>query len=244
MQKKILLVAATVFEIQPTLDWLAQKHQHMNPDMPFDPYLSRQFTLQNQTTVHILVTGIGIANTAFQLGKRLALHEYDLVCNVGVAGAFVQTDSHKTLILGEVVEVTEERYADLGAEDADGSFLDFFGTDLMAADDFPFEQKGKLVNPKPLHLENIPQVSGLTVQTVHGYAPSITALQARYPDVQVETMEGAAFFEACRRSQVAQFTQLRAISNFVESRNRANWQMKKAIEHLNSVLKGIMSYEL
>ena len=45
----------------------------------------------------------------------------------------------------------------------------------------------------------------------------------------------AAFFQTCLTEGVA-FTQIRAISNFVEPRNRENWKMQEAIQNLNEVL--------
>jgi futalosine hydrolase len=48
-------------------------------------------------------------------------------------------------------------------------------------------------------------------------------------------MEGAAFFQTCLTEGVA-FAQIRAVSNFVEARNRDNWKMEEAIKNLNEVL--------
>ncbi len=48
-------------------------------------------------------------------------------------------------------------------------------------------------------------------------------------------MEGAAFFYACLMTQ-APFLQIRAISNYVEPRNKDNWNIPLAIDRLNEVL--------
>ena len=48
-------------------------------------------------------------------------------------------------------------------------------------------------------------------------------------------MEGAAFFQACMTEGVA-FSEIRAISNYVEPRNRDNWKIAEAIENLNKTL--------
>jgi futalosine hydrolase len=48
-------------------------------------------------------------------------------------------------------------------------------------------------------------------------------------------MEGAAFMQICLTEKIP-FAELRAISNYVEPRNRENWKMKEAIENLNTVL--------
>ena len=81
-------------------------------------------------------------------------------------------------------------------------------------------------------------VSGL-VAAIHceaaGFNPIlIDALIKKYnPDI--ESMEGAVFHYVCLKEQIP-FIQMRAISNIVGDRNKANWKMKEAIEILNSEL--------
>jgi len=57
--------------------------------------------------------------------------------------------------------------------------------------------------------------------------------------VQVESMEGAAFFYACLMAEVP-FLEIRSISNFVEPRNRDAWDLPLAIGNLNQVLAEIL----
>jgi futalosine hydrolase len=52
-------------------------------------------------------------------------------------------------------------------------------------------------------------------------------------NVQIESMEGAAFFYACRQAGVP-CMQIRAVSNYVEKRNRDNWQIGLAVKNLNT----------
>ncbi|MEM9847875.1 MAG: hypothetical protein AAF847_08290 [Bacteroidota bacterium] len=78
----------------------------------------------------------------------------------------------------------------------------------------------------------------MTVNKVHGYEPSIEQITSKYP-VQVESMEGAAFFYAALVSETP-FLQIRAISNYVEARNRDNWKLGLAIDNLNEVLVEIL----
>jgi futalosine hydrolase len=53
-------------------------------------------------------------------------------------------------------------------------------------------------------------------------------------------MEGAAFFYACARVELASI-QLRAISNWVEPRNRDAWNIPLAISNLNQSLAQLLS---
>ncbi len=48
-------------------------------------------------------------------------------------------------------------------------------------------------------------------------------------------MEGAAFHYVCLQEKIP-FLQLRAISNYVGERNKANWNLNEAIRNLNKKL--------
>ena len=82
------------------------------------------------------------------------------------------------------------------------------------------------------------KTSGITVNLVHGFSPSISEAIYRH-DPGIETMENAAFFYACLKSNVT-FASLRAISNIVEPRNRENWQIDLALTNLGNVLPGVL----
>jgi futalosine hydrolase len=48
-------------------------------------------------------------------------------------------------------------------------------------------------------------------------------------------MEGIAFFHACLHHSL-DFLELRSISNYVESRNRAAWNIPLAIQNVNNLV--------
>src|ERR1035437_7833482 len=98
---KILLVSATKFEVAPLLKNFKKIRSEKNIST---------FQFKNHS-VDVLITGVGMTATAFQLGKNLN-RKYDLTINAGVAGSF-----KKTIPLGTVVNVTSDSFADLGAED-------------------------------------------------------------------------------------------------------------------------------
>jgi len=215
----ILLVAATPFEIAPTLDVLEQDYQKRS-DGSFE---------KGGTNVRPVITGVGMTATAWRLGYYFARHKPDWALNAGIAGAF-----DHSLNLGDVVQVATDRFGDLGVEEADGRFVDVFEMGLEAPDEPPF-QRGVLHNPATEQAPYLPLVHGLTVNRVHGFAPSISAVQNKYPDAQIETMEGAAFFHACLMADIP-FAAIRGISNYVEPRNREAWEIGLAIRQLNEVL--------
>jgi futalosine hydrolase len=87
-------------------------------------------------------------------------------------------------------------------------------------------------------LRELPVVTGITVNTVHGHEPTIGALRSRLQP-HVESMEGAAFAQACAIAGVP-YAQVRAISNAVGRRNRDAWRLELAIHNLNDVARRII----
>ena len=195
-------------------------------------------TLQAFSGHHIdrLVTGVGMVATAARCAQVLIKEAYDLALNLGVCGSF-----DPALAPGAVVHVTSDRIAELGAEDGD-AFLTIQQMNLLGDDEFPFSG-GRLVNAQPpanAALARLPAVDGITVNTAHGNARSIAAIAARWAP-QVESMEGAAFMYCCLIHRVA-FAQVRAVSNVVETRNRAAWKMAEAIDGLTRAASSILEH--
>ena len=132
-----------------------------------------------------------------------------------------------------MVHVIAETTGDLGVEETDGRFSDVFELNLLDVNQSPYIN-GRLYNTASSDSEFLASVRGLTVNKVHGTAESIKKIIEKYqPDV--ESMEGAAFFFACLQAKVP-FMEIRAISNFVEPRNKENWNIPLAIDNLNKVV--------
>jgi futalosine hydrolase len=127
--------------------------------------------------------------------------------------------------------VVADRIAELGAEAAD-RFLTIHELGLLGENEAPFAG-GELVNTSPPEnaaLSRLPAVRGITVNTAHGNAHSIAEVTGRFrPDI--ESMEGAAFMYACL-TQGLPFAQVRAVSNYVEPRDRSAWKLAEAIDSL------------
>ena len=169
--------------------------------------------------LEILVTGVGMVATAAYTSRALAQAPYDLALNLGLCGSF---DS--TLALGTVVHVVSDRLSELGVEHL-GRLLGL--DELQLPGESVFVNVAPPVNPA---LRALPAVHGITVNTVHSQAQSIAAIVDRFAP-KVESMEGAAFMQACLISGVA-FAQVRAISNYVEPRDRQSWNIPQAIGNL------------
>jgi futalosine hydrolase len=182
--------------------------------------------------VELLITGIGLTNTAFQLGGYLSKKKPKLAIQFGIAGAF-DTTKHP---MESIVEVTQEAFADLGAQSREG-FLDLhaMGFENFKLGEFPMYNR--LINPNA-SLTALPKVSGITVNTVSGEPMGILHRKQLW-NADVESMEGAAFFQSCLLADV-RFHELRSISNRVEPRNRAAWKIPGALAALHSALQPII----
>ncbi len=221
---KLLIVAATPFEILPFI-------QHLNQS--FEKIAEDQYK-RNAIVVTVLITGVGIHSTIYNLTKKLVVSDYDLIINAGIAGAHINMKLNK----GEVVHVVSEQFGDIGVEAADGSFIDVFDLELSNPNEAPFTS-GVLRNDIAGDFKFLPLVKGITVNKVHGNAESIAQFNNKY-EYDIETMEGAAFFFVCLKEQ-CRFLQIRSISNYVEQRNKENWDIKGAISNLNKVLTELVN---
>ncbi len=171
--------------------------------------------LSDETMAHcdFYVCGVGMVHTCFELTRKLLQNTYDLVIQIGIAGAF-----DRSLSLGQVVWVQKDSFSEMGAEDGD-DFLSLIQLGLQSHDEFPYHWSDLIPNPiKDVHaLQKYKQVKGITVNTVHGNASSILKTNMRLSP-QIESMEGASFFYVCMKLNVP-CVQLRSISNYVEPRN-------------------------
>ncbi|WP_020568884.1 futalosine hydrolase [Neolewinella persica] len=220
---KILLISATLFETEPTINWLRARAEREEGNILHFGTVS----------LEVLFTGVGLTATAYTLGHRFGNGPLpQLAIQAGVGGAI-----DPGLALGQVVRVTSERFGDLGAEAPDGTHLSLGEIGLPPGR--PFNRREELEIPEGLASLPFDDVAGISVNRVSGSAAGISRLRSRFPEARVESMEGAAFFYACLQSGVAPL-QLRAISNYVEVRNREAWKMKEAITALNEALQQLL----
>lgn len=223
--RNLLIVAATREEIAPLLSELnsgdlrtGHVHSCKRGQLPLD----------------ILITGPGMVATAYYLGKVRGLHEYSLVLNAGIAGSF-----RKTPAIGETVNVTQDCFYDLGVT-RDGLFLPVYSMPMAKDYQAPFIDDLNMIRntalPMLLSLNDLPRVSGVTVNSVTGKP---WRKNPAFPDYtpQVETMEGAAFLLACLTTGVA-CAQIRAVSNLIGP--AATWDLQAAVGSLHQTLSQLL----
>ncbi len=213
----ILIVAATPFEVQPLLE---KYSIILTGDGLVESYVS------DTRQLSVLITGVGMVNTAYQIGRN-SHTIYDAIINVGICGAF---DTH--LKLGQVVNVTKDELSEMGAEDGD-EFIKY--KDLELSGTSVYESKWIMRSKEIAELKT---VKGITVNKVHGNEENIERIKKLFsPDV--ESMEGAAFLAACKG--VSNYTQIRAVSNYVEKRDKSKWEIKLAVSNLNTKVLNILT---
>ena len=219
---KILIVSATWLEVKLLTDELEFIDQ--------TTHLLKKYRL-HEIEIDILITGIGTTFTAFHLTNTLRDEQYQFVINIGIAGSL--TDE---LAIGEVVLVVADEFADLGIE-KENEFLTLFESGFMDANDFPFEQ-GMLKASELNGLFDLRKVRGITTNKSHGRAASISEIKSKF-SAQVESMEGAVVFYVCNWFGISCF-QIRSVSNFVEPRDSAKWNIPMALEKLNVTVLDVL----
>jgi futalosine hydrolase len=212
---EILLVAATTFEIQPTIDYLRLRTKN-----------------SGGLSVTPLIAGVGSLAASYALTRQLADTRAGLVLQAGIAGCY--TDKKP----GEVVVVSEEVLGDLGVWE-DHRFKSLFDMKLANPDDFPFTA-GRLVNPHEslLSLTGLQAVRGVTINEITT-DPDRIAWHQQNTFAIVESMEGGPLHYVCLQAGTP-FLQLRSISNVVGIRDKTKWNIPLAIARLNEELIGLL----
>ena len=223
----ILILSATKHEVFPLVEALGK------PFFTDGKLSSFQF---GKLKTDLLISGIGMVAKAFWLGKYLSEKKYDFALNTGIAGSFASE-----IKIGEVVNVSVDQFSEIGALVPDG-FLTASDLHFSDFDTFPF-RSGLLINQTDFSksgIQNLKQVTGITANTVHGEINSILQIKEQFHP-EIETMGGAAFLYGCLIEKIA-CAQIRAISNFVEERDKSRWNIPLALKNLTSTTLEILDY--
>ena len=219
---EILIVAATTMEIRLIVDELekVEEENHFVRTYRFGDF-----------NIDILISGIGSSFATFHLTNVLREKKYDAVINIGLAGSLTQE-----LKIGEVVNVVSEEFADLGIE-KQHEFLTLFESGYIGMNDFPFEN-GLLKASNSNGWIKLKKVKGVTTNKSYGRDTSIAEMREKFT-AHVESMEGAAVFYVCNWMGVKCY-EIRSISNYVEPRDSAKWNIPLALVRLKETLSVIL----
>ncbi len=201
----ILAVAATEIEMQPFLAELAGA----------SPCLS-------------LVAGVGPVETAVRLTRFFAGmdHPVEAVVNFGVAGAYLQLAGTSQPALLDICLAEQEVFGDFGISLPEG----IIPLDASIAGEIVYPLDGRLLEAarSVLGAHGLACQAGVfvTVNAATGTLRRGEMLRARWRGL-CENMEGAALARVCREFGLP-CLELRAVSNYVEDRNPANWRLQEA----------------
>ncbi len=210
----ILVVSSTDFEIAGLISFLDKSAKKIS-------FFEYSFKGHN---IFPVVLGVGSFLTGYGMAKY-NLKKIDLAIQIGVGGSF-----NKDLVLGSVVEVSEDCFADIGVTHSDGRFESIYDLSLVDENQFPFINQF-IKSKNNILSNNLPKVQGITVNNVSGEENQILLRKKMYPNATLESMEGAAFLYSCAMNDL-NCIQIRGISNYVEPRNKTNWNLELALNNL------------
>ena len=184
--------------------------------------------------VALIEAGIGTTNTAQALTAVLQTREVGLVIQTGIGGAYPSSG----MKVGDVAVATEEILGEFGIVDQSGwSDGQTIGIPLLKADPPIYNHiqldeslASQSLSAAEVVADQATVTAGagafLTVQNVTGTDEQANILDKRFKAL-CENMEGAAAAQVCHLYDVP-FTEIRGISNLVESRDLKKWNIPAA----------------
>jgi len=206
---RLLLFAATEFEIAPTLQAIKAKNW--------------------ANEVQVVITGVGLMAATYAITKAVATHQPELMIQAGLAGSI-----DTTIPLGTTAAVLRESVGDMGVQN--GTFTSAFEMGLVKGNEYPWQQ-GKLVNAHEdlLKATGLPFVDSVTVNEI-STAPDRISYYKNGLQAGIENMEGAALHYVGLLEAIP-FLQIRAFSNYIGERDKSKWALDGAVEILNLELQ-------
>jgi futalosine hydrolase len=195
----------------------------------------------------VLVTGVGPLNAALGLGRLLeALPPVDAVVNMGVAGSF----DVRALPLGAVAVAGGEVWPEYGLRTEGGVDAKGIGFALATGPGGAVYERIGLDPARSAREMGLCLDAGWAVaQCATVSAASGDAATARGVAVRLggdapglENMEGFALALGCLRAELP-FLELRAVSNVVGSRGKADWDLPGALAALAAAARTLLTTE-
>lgn len=224
--KPILIIVAMKFEASQIELKLENKSYS---DLPVFPYVKGTIS---EIPVAICAGGVGKINAAAATAAMVERLDPQLVINTGCAGAYANSG----LSVGDLAIATVEVLGDDGAITSDG-WLDLQTMKLpyleskshLCFNEIPLSTKAVENAITVASNNNIKIKSGrfATVSNCSGSLQQGDILSLRCNAI-TENMEGAAVALTSLRYNI-DCLEVRGISNMVEERNLANWNMKLAV---------------
>jgi futalosine hydrolase len=199
--------------------------------------------------VLLVETGVGSVNTAHALTAAIERHIPSLVFQFGIGGAYPASG----LQVGDLAVATEEIYGDLGVLTPDGwAGMDAIGFPVLKKE-APYYNRfaldPALADAAQTRLAALPwddpapaiaRGPFVTVNQCSGTTEAGSALTARFGGL-CENMEGAAAAHVCALYG-APFLEIRCMSNRVEDRDMAAWNIPLAMRRAQTAAKRVLEF--
>jgi futalosine hydrolase len=176
-----------------------------------------------EPSVYAAIAGVGVVDFSANLARFFSEKKYERAFLLGICGAYPNSG----LQVGDVVRVGTEVVADMGAQSREGHFIPW---KTMVSEETIY--KGASPRDLPLCLAAIPEVAGGTVNCCTGTQYLGNRRESTF-QIQVESMEGAAFFAVCKALGVSGY-QFRAVSNIATDRDESSWKIADALAALKT----------
>ena len=172
------------------------------------------------------ICGVGLSSAAYRTSKIIAQHKPDWLIMAGIAGVY----AHSSFGVEDVLLVKSECECDLGFF-TPGGFKHLADLDL----NMDFSITKEWLCP---HIPNEPLLPIARSNSMNAaMAPFI-----KVDGVDIENMEGAAFFQVCL-AEKQKFLQVRGISNVVKIGDE-DWDMEGSILSLTKGLHKVVDFLL
>ncbi|MEE2708267.1 MAG: futalosine hydrolase [Gemmatimonadota bacterium] len=242
MKPDIILLASTLMESSSLRDRIISGHEKEIAGK------NHVYGRLEERSVSLVVTGIGTVNTAHALTCVLERHRPKLVLQFGLGGAYTSSG----LSVGDVAVATDEAYGDLGVQTPYGwASAELIGIPLLEKDGDRFYNTypldGRLASTTLDLIQNIEWDEGspiskkgtfVTVQQCSGVTDLGDETAARFNGI-CENMEGVAAAQLCTVYDVP-LVEIRAISNRVEDRNTADWDLELSVARIQQSVLSIV----
>ncbi len=215
----MLIVCSTEFEIS---DFLSEQCGRISPFL---------FQLNDNQSVKILISGIGIANCTLRLTQFFSGDIPKKAINTGLCGSF-----SPDLPPGTGVRIQNDCFAELGIELKDHSISCFenviTNSEMLSSLNMYVKPDSEISTANSL-----PTGNGITVSTCTGTQTRADFLKKTF-QADTESMEGAAFFLCCNEFHVP-CAQIRVVSNLIPGREAERWNVSLAKKNIGALLKKI-----
>lgn len=190
------------------------------------PFLRESSALE--ASCRTLVTGVGPVETALRLTRFITLCQDRIDCAIlfGVGGAYLQADQGRQPKLLDICLAEQEVAGDFGI--CLGESMAYLDSSLTGEIHYPLDSSLRKKCRAVFSRLGIDHHLGvfITVNGISGSAIRGEKLRLRWNGL-CENMEGAAVARVCREFNLP-FAELRCISNLVQDRDPAGWQLENA----------------